>query len=92
MGVSIRRTSAVGRVTFTRRKANSCEWPSRHIIHATRFWESLPAMGLLKTDFYRFFTIGFAVGALIVVATMDNNVGSEIANNVVPAAEAQPAQ
>ncbi|MEZ5734779.1 MAG: hypothetical protein R3E09_03060 [Novosphingobium sp.] len=49
-------------------------------------------MGLFKTDFYRFFSIGFAIGALIVVATMDNNVGSEIANGVVPAAEAQPAQ
>jgi len=49
-------------------------------------------MGLFKADFYRFFTIGFALGALIVVATMDNNVGNEIANGVVPAAEAQPAQ
>lgn len=49
-------------------------------------------MGLFKADFYRFFTIGFAVGALIVVATMDSSVGSEIANGVVPAAEAQPAQ
>jgi hypothetical protein len=49
-------------------------------------------MGLFKPDLYRFFTIGFAAGALLVLATMDGNVGSEIANGVVPAAEAQPAQ
>ena len=49
-------------------------------------------MGLFKPDLYRFFTIGFAAGALLVLATMEGNVGSEIANGVVPAAEAQPAQ
>lgn len=54
--------------------------------------ESLPVMGLFKADFYRFFTIGFAVGALFVVATMENDVGAQIANGVVPAAEAQTAR
>ena len=54
--------------------------------------ESLPAMGLFKADFYRFFTIGFAAGALLVIATMEGNVGSQIASGVVPAAEAQSAQ
>ena len=49
-------------------------------------------MGLFKSDFYRFFTIGFAVGALLVVATMENDVGSRIADGIVPAAEAQTAQ
>jgi hypothetical protein len=49
-------------------------------------------MGLFKADFSRFFTIGFAVGALLVFATMENNVGSQIANGVVPAAEAQTAE
>ena len=48
-------------------------------------------MGLFKADFYRFFSIGFAVGALLILATMDGNVGQEIANGVVPAAEAQTA-
>lgn len=48
-------------------------------------------MGLFKADFYRFFTIGFIAGALLVVATMENPVGSKIANGIVPAAEAQPA-
>ncbi|MBV1918780.1 MAG: hypothetical protein KUG65_12080 [Sphingomonadaceae bacterium] len=49
-------------------------------------------MGMFKADFYRFFTIGFAAGALFVVATMENDVGSAIAQGVVPAAEAQAAQ
>lgn len=48
-------------------------------------------MGLFKADFYRFFSIGFAVGALLILATMDGNVGQEIANGVVPVAEAQTA-
>ena len=49
-------------------------------------------MGLFKPDLYRFFTVGFAAGALLVLATVEGNVGSEIVNGVVPAAEAQPAQ
>lgn len=49
-------------------------------------------MGLFKADFYRFFAIGFAAGALLVAVTMHDGVGSEIANGVVPAAEAQPAE
>lgn len=49
-------------------------------------------MGLFQADFYRFFTIGFAAGALLVVATMDGSVGSEMANGVVPIAEAHTAQ
>jgi len=49
-------------------------------------------MGLFKADFYRFFTIGFAVGALLVGVSMDGNVGSQIANGVVPSAEAQAAR
>jgi len=52
----------------------------------------MPAMGLFKADFYRFFTIGFAVGAVLVVATMEGNVGTDIVNGVVPAAEAQASQ
>lgn len=49
-------------------------------------------MGLFKPETYRFFVVGFAVGALFVVATTDNKVGSAIANGVVPVAEAQAAQ
>jgi len=54
--------------------------------------ESLPDMGLFKADFYRFFSIGFAVGSLLVVATMDGSVGNSLADGMVPVAEAQPAQ
>lgn len=48
-------------------------------------------MGLFKADFYRFFSVGFAVGALLVAVTMDGSVGNELASGVVPAAEAQTA-
>lgn len=46
-------------------------------------------MRLFKADFYRFFTVGFAAGALLVVATMETNVGSALAQGVTPAAQAQ---
>ena len=49
-------------------------------------------MGLFKADFYRFFTIGFAVGALLTVVTVEGNMGSDLVNSVVPAAEAQSTQ
>ena len=49
-------------------------------------------MGLFKADFYRFFTIGFAAGALLMLATMESQVGNELASGIVPAAEAQPAR
>jgi hypothetical protein len=49
-------------------------------------------MGLFKPDFYRFFLVGFAAGALFVVASMDTQVGPVIAGGVVPAAEAQSAR
>lgn len=49
-------------------------------------------MGLFKPDLYRYFTIGFAAGALLVVATMNGSMGSNLADSMVPAAEAQPAQ
>ncbi len=49
-------------------------------------------MGLFKADFYRFFTIGFAVGALLIGMTMEGDVGSQIASGMVPSAEAQAAQ
>jgi len=46
-------------------------------------------MGLFKADFYRFFTFGFAAGALLVVATMEADLGSAIAQGVTPTAQAQ---
>jgi len=49
-------------------------------------------MGLFKPDLYHFLSICFAVGALFVVATMDGSVGSSLADEVVPSAEAQTAQ
>mgnify|MGYP003598225667 CR=1 FL=1 len=48
-------------------------------------------MGLMKPDFYRFFLIGFGLGALFVVSTMDTDLGERIARGVVPVAEAQAA-
>lgn len=49
-------------------------------------------MGSTKPGFYRFFAIGFAVGALFVASTMDTSVGERIAHGVVPIAEAQAAR
>jgi hypothetical protein len=51
-----------------------------------------PAMGFFKPDFYRFFVIGFAAGAIFVASTTDMSVGDRIANGVVPVAEAQVAR
>ena len=42
-------------------------------------------MGLFKPDLYRFFTIGFAAGALLVAG----GFGALLAKGVVPVAEAQ---
>jgi hypothetical protein len=49
-------------------------------------------MGLFKPDFFRFFAIGFTLGAALVFGTMDGQVGSDLANGVVPAAEAASAR
>ena len=46
-------------------------------------------MGLFKPDLYRFFTIGFAAGALLVAASVDGGFGALLAKGVVPVAEAQ---
>lgn len=49
-------------------------------------------MGVFKADFYRFFAIGFAAGALLVLGTIGIGGASNIANGVVPSAVAAPAQ
>jgi len=49
-------------------------------------------MGLFKSDLYRMFAIGFAVGTLFVFSTIETGVGERIANGVVPVVEAQSAQ
>jgi len=47
-------------------------------------------MGLFKADFFRFFAMGFAAGAVLIFTTLDSDVGSELAHGVVPIAEAAP--
>lgn len=49
-------------------------------------------MGLFKPDLFRSLAIGFAVGAVIVVAALGINPGSNLANGVAPPAEAAAAQ
>ena len=49
-------------------------------------------MGLFKPDFYRSFAIGFAVGAVIVFASLGVNFGQDLVGGVVPAAEAAAAR
>ncbi len=47
------------------------------------------SMGLFRADFYRFFTVGFVAGALLVVASVEGDIRSAIAEGIVPAAQAQ---
>jgi len=49
-------------------------------------------MGLFKPDFFRSFAIGFALGAVVVFATVSGNSGSVFTGGVVPAAIAAPAE
>lgn len=45
-------------------------------------------MELFKPNFYRFFVVGFAVGAVLVVATTDGNAGSQLREGIMPVADA----
>ena len=45
-------------------------------------------MGLFKADFYRFFALGFAGGALLVFGALGLDHLGNLGNNLVPAAEA----
>ncbi|MCX7864159.1 MAG: hypothetical protein N2423_03840 [Novosphingobium sp.] len=49
-------------------------------------------MGLFKPDFYRFFVIGFAIGAFLVAATMDGSGAGQLRAGVLPVADAAPAE
>lgn len=49
-------------------------------------------MGLFKADLYRSFVIGFALGAVVVFASLGINLGDNLANGVAPAAEAAAAK
>jgi hypothetical protein len=47
-------------------------------------------MGLFKSDLYRSFAVGFALGAVAVFATLGSWAGDELSGNVVPSAIAAP--
>ncbi len=49
-------------------------------------------MGIFKADFYRFFALGFAGGALLVFGVLDLDHKPSLADSVIPAAEAAPAR
>ncbi|MCJ2187114.1 hypothetical protein [Novosphingobium beihaiensis] len=49
-------------------------------------------MGLFKADFYRFFALGFAGGALLVFGVMSHGSHNSLADNIVPPAQAETAQ
>ncbi|SFF91835.1 hypothetical protein SAMN05518801_103171 [Novosphingobium sp. CF614] len=48
-------------------------------------------MGLFKADFYRFFALGFAGGALLVLGVLGLDSHATLANNIVPPAHAEAA-
>lgn len=45
-------------------------------------------MGLFKADFFRFFAIGFALGAGLMAATVDRTAAGALMQGVVPSAVA----
>lgn len=45
-------------------------------------------MGLFKADLYRFFALGFAGGALLVLGAMGIGSHSPLMNDLAPAAQA----
>lgn len=47
-------------------------------------------MQLLKTDFLRFFAIGFGAGALVVFGVIGTDDRGELAHGMVPSAVAAP--
>lgn len=47
-------------------------------------------MGLFKPDLYRFFAFGFVAGAVFVFTSMDGSSGSQLAEGMMPVAEAAP--
>ena len=49
-------------------------------------------MGLFKADFYRFFALGFAGGALLVFGAMDLDHKQSLSDSIVPPAQAAPAR
>lgn len=49
-------------------------------------------MGLFKADFYRFFVLGFAGGAALVVAFMGSGENARLSDNIVPPAHAETTQ
>lgn len=49
-------------------------------------------MGLFKSDLYRSFAVGFAVGAALVFSVLGIDAGSNLANGVAPPVEAATTQ
>lgn len=49
-------------------------------------------MGLFKSDLYRSFAIGFALGAAVLFVTIGDDARTRWAGNVLPAAIAAPAK
>lgn len=69
-------------------KANRAK--GRHAIFVNH-WIAEPIMGLFKADFYRFFALGFAGGALLVFGAM--GIGNHaLTESLVPPAQAASLQ
>jgi hypothetical protein len=63
-----------------------------HKGNRTHDLDETAGMGIFKPDFYRFFLVGFAAGAVFVVATMDSTAGSQLRQGVMPVADAAPSE
>jgi hypothetical protein len=76
---------AVMRPSFTGRKGTFDHWSPTQ--RTDEFSKAIP-MGLFKADFYRFFALGFAGGALLVLGVMGIGGHSPLADDFAPAAQA----
>jgi hypothetical protein len=86
--LSFRRNNAGKAAAFTGRKAAYLHLGASK----SHRWIVVSIMGLFKADFYRFFALGFAGGALLVFGVIDLDQRPSLADSVVPAAEAAPAR
>jgi hypothetical protein len=71
---------------FTRRQGVFGEEALQRI----NYGESPKIMGLFTPDLFRSLAIGFALGAVVVFATLGGSAGSDLAKGVVPTAIAAP--
>jgi hypothetical protein len=85
--VTIRRNASGNETKFTCQKADLGKSGASNG-NRTLDLDETAGMELFKPNFYRFFVVGFAVGAVLVVATTDGSAGSQLREGIMPVADA----